>query len=106
MFVITKKTNDVCLMFGEQLDYMDNGYPRIIDYNIAFRDEDVNVYEAVVVPEDVQPEKYCYTPADGFYPNPNYQEPNEYGIPDELVTRIKNDAVTEIEEAVTNGTDE
>ena len=57
------------------------------------------------VPKEVEIGKYCYTPEDGFYVNPNYKEPNPYGIPDYLVEQIKNDAITEVEEAVTNGTD-
>ena len=102
MFIITRKEDDEILMMGAELDYMENGYPRIVDYDVAFFPEYINVSEAGKVLEGVEVHKYCYTPEDGFYLNPNYREANQYGIPDELVERIKNDAITEVEEAVIN----
>lgn len=102
MFIITKKEDDEILMMGRELDYMENGYPRIIDYDVAFYPEYISVNEASEVLEGVEAHKYCYTPEDGFYLNPNYREPNQYGISDELVEQIKNDAITEVEEAVIN----
>ena len=109
MTIITDKESSRVIAIGTFKEYWPNGYPIITDengYDIAYPTDFTTMYSVDEVPAEVEPEKYCYTPADGFYPNPNYQEPNEYGIPDELVTRIKNDAVTEIEEAVLNGTDE
>lgn len=55
------------------------------------------------LPEYVEPEKYCYTEADGFYPNPNYEEPNPYGISDDLLKQIKEDTITEVQEGAKNG---
>ena len=31
------------------------------------------------------------------------EEPNPYGVPDDIVEQIKNDAITEVEEAVLSG---
>lgn len=104
MFVITSKESNIVINYGNQLDYMSNGYPRLVVENIAFPTHMVNVYEVDSMPETIEPEKYCYTPGDGFYENPQHLEPVGYGIDDELVEQIKNDAITEVEEAVLNGT--
>ena len=100
MIVITSKETNVYLMSGTHLDYMDNGYPRLIDENTAFPTEMVNVYENVTISEEVVPEKYCYTPEKGFYLNPNYVEPNKYGIPDETLESIQADYT---EQLITEG---
>ena len=96
------KINNVVLSFGE-LEYWDNGYP--IVGGVAYDPKDVLLFD-VDVPQDYTAGKYCYTAELGFYINPKYSEPNPYGISDELVEQIKNDAITEIEEAVVNGTDD
>ncbi|WP_207708624.1 hypothetical protein [Emergencia sp. 1XD21-10] len=49
------------------------------------------------------PSKHCYTETEGFYKNPDYVEPNPYGIPDELVEQIKNDTIAQVQEGVING---
>ena len=94
--------DNVVLSAGE-LTYWDNGYPII--GGIAYAPEDILMVE-VDTPDDFEPLRYCYTESDGFYRNPKVKDPNPYGIPDELVEQIKNDAITEVEEAVINGTDE
>ena len=101
MFLITIKEDNSnrIRMMGKRLDYMANGYPRLIDENVAFPTEMVDVHEVESVPDEVIPEKYCYTEADGFYLNPNYVEPdatNTYGIPDETYHTIINDITTEV----------
>ena len=106
MVVITSKPLNNISAMGSSYSLEESGDPYIPELNVAFSLSAFEYYEVDNVPEEIVESKWCYTPADGFFPNPNYQEPNEYGIPDELVTRIKNDAVTEIEEAVLNGTDE
>ena len=96
--IIVKEDNRITAM-GKTLDYMSNGYPRLIDENVAFPTELVNVYEVSEVPSDVIPEKYCYTEADGFYINPDWVEPdptNTYGIPDETYHAIINDLTSEV----------
>lgn len=89
MVLIIEKTQNVILEIGEQLDYMENGYPRLVEKNIAFPDWSVNVYENVEVPKEVQSHKYCYTVEEGFCVNPEWEEPsNPYGIPDETYNAI------------------
>lgn len=102
MIVIGKK-NNVILSVGE-MAYWDNEYP--IVGGIAFCPDDVLLFDVKELPPDFDTYKYCYTEEAGFYKNPKYVIPNPYGIPDELVEQIKDDAVAEIEEAVINGTDE
>ena len=36
---------------------------------------DFGLYEVETLPDDFEPNKYCYTEADGFYLNPDYEEP-------------------------------
>lgn len=99
MYIITLKENNIIMMMGKALDYMSNGYPRLIDEDIAFPSGMVNVHEVLEVPTEVIPNKYCYTEADGFYINPNWVEPdstNTYGIPDETYHAIINDLTSEV----------
>lgn len=106
MFIITSKSKNILLMTGERLDYMDNGYPRIIDHDTAFRVEDVNVIELSTVPPEAEPYKYCYTKEKGFYSNPDYREPdqsNTYGISDDVYRAIKEQAISEVQKGATNG---
>lgn len=108
MHIITDNESNRLLAVGVLKEYWPNGYPVITDEygnNCAYPTDSTSVYE-VEVPEGVKREKNCYTPEKGFYENPNWAEPNPYGISDELVAQIKNDTIAEIEEAVINGTDE
>ena len=103
MFIITYKENNVVRTSGQNLDYLENGYPRILDTNISFPKEKVNVFEVNSIPEDFVSSKYCYTEIDGFYKNPNYIEPiseNIYNIPDKTYLQITNDFINSIENEV------
>ena len=98
MYVITDKKLNVVIDLGETLDYMENGYPRIVEKNVAFPVEMVDVYEVEDIAEGICPIKYCYTNLDGFYLNPSYSEPdpnNIYNIPDEIYLQIKEDLIGE-----------
>lgn len=75
MFVITNVNSNEIFMMGDKLDYMENDYPRLVNENVAFPTEMVNVYEVNEVPSNVVAVKYCYTSEDGFYKNPHYVEP-------------------------------
>lgn len=86
------KINNVILSVGE-MEYWDNGYP--IVGGIAYDPEDILLFDVEEVPSDYSTYKYCYSESEGFYKNPKYIEPNPYGIPDELVERIKNDAIAD-----------
>ncbi|MDV3426735.1 MAG: hypothetical protein LIR50_06035 [Bacillota bacterium] len=72
MYVITNKEDNKLINMGEKLDYLENGYPRLINEKVAFPTGLVNVYEVGEIPEGVEAEKYCYTAEDGFYRNENY----------------------------------
>lgn len=91
MFVIVEKNKNIIMNMGNKLDYMDNGYPRLIEENIAFPTEMVNVLEIETIPEEVVPARYCYTAEDGFYANPDWKEPNPYGVSDEQYNNIIDD---------------
>ena len=96
MIIVINKTNTVFIAFGEKLDHMSNGYPRLVNENVAFPTEMVDIYEGVTIPEGAEPNKYCYTPTDGFTVNPNYVEPNKYGLPDDLLNTIQADYTEEL----------
>lgn len=106
MFIAVSKENNVFIARSNVLEHWDNGYPLFPKINMAFVPENTHIYEVNDIPEPVSEYKHCYTPKAGFYENQNYRVSNQYGITDELLQRIKNDAVAEIEEAVINGTDE
>lgn len=96
MYIITDKETNRIVMVGSNLDYMPNGYPRLVDENIAFVPNSINIYETDVIPPRVESEKYCYTPQDGFYPNPNWEEPNPYNIPNEVYNSIIDEYTNEL----------
>lgn len=96
MFIITVKESHEIMAMGAELDHMSNGYPRLVNENIAFPPEMVDIYEVASVPAEVEPAKYCYTPADGFTPNPDYREPNPYGVPEEIYNAIIDDYTMEL----------
>lgn len=83
MYVITGKTDNVVIGIGESLDHMSNGYPRLVNENIAFVTEQVNVNEVESVPKGNITNEYCYTAERGFYLNPNWKEPEKYYTLDE-----------------------
>lgn len=94
MFVITTKEENIVIAFGELIDYLDNGYPMLVNENIAFPIDYVNVYEIEEFPEEIIDGKYCYTSEKGFYDNPNWIDPdpgNVYGINDIVYHQIIDD---------------
>lgn len=87
-----EKGGNRILMIGEEMDYMENGYPRLVDRNVAFPTFMVLVNgepvpegetaskpipEGVEVPDEVEVEKWCYTKEQGFFKNPDYEPPVE-----------------------------
>lgn len=77
MIVITVKEDDAYLSNGQELTYLDNGMPYLIDKKLAFPPEHVNIYHNVAsIPAEAEYAKWCYTPEEGFYPNPSYIDPN------------------------------
>lgn len=103
MFIITNKEKSIVVDTGNEVTYWDNGYPVIVEKDVAFVKEDVNVFEVNELPEDFKQGKYCYTTEKGFYVNPDYVEPdstNTYGISDELFNQIKSDYREQITQEV------
>lgn len=99
MFIITNKEKSIVVDTGNEVTYWDNGYPVIVEKDVAFVKEDVNVFEVNELPEDFKQGNYCYTEEKGFYVNPDYVEPdstNTYGIPDEVLAKIRQDTLDSI----------
>ena len=58
--------------------------------------EQIMIDAVSTVPDDISPyRKWCYAPDQGFYPNPNYKEPevpnNDYGVSNETYNAIIDD---------------
>ena len=51
----------------------ETGYFYVAEENCNYLDNLILVVD-VEIPEGVEPQKYCYTVEDGFYPNPDYVE--------------------------------
>lgn len=109
MYLITNKErmfedgtlhgNEV-LMWDIEVDYLMNGYPRLVNKNTAFPREMVNVIVLDSIPDEVKEMKYCYTKKQGFYLNPDWSEQSKYGIPNDLLEQIKQDQINEITKGV------
>lgn len=106
MFIITGKNDSAIFGYGENLEYLENGYPTLVDYNIAWNPNDVTIQEISSVPDEVEVGKYCYTEAEGFYINPNWKEPNPdntyEGVPDEVFEQILSDYREKLAEEVSS----
>lgn len=101
MFIITNKKKSIVVDTGNEVTYWDNGYPVIVEKDVAFVKEDVNVFEVNELPEDFKQGKYCYTEEKGFYVNPDYVEPdstNTYGVSDNVYHQIIDDYSMELVE--------
>lgn len=75
MYIIVEKNEHRIIAMTNALDYLENGYPRLIKENVAFPSALVDVYNTEV-PEEVSVEKWCYD-GSSFYENENYVEPIE-----------------------------
>ena len=100
--IITYKNSDVIMCIGDKLGKQAvTGYTEVtlnMDGNeskVAYA-FDVNAYDNVEIDKGVMTEVYCYTPDKGFYKNPDYIEPNKYGLPDELVQQIQDDTIADL----------
>ena len=98
MFLITSKKDNSVLNCDTELEYMENGYPKLLNENIIFPVNFVNIFNIDKIPEEVitNLSKYCYTEENGFYENPNYEEPNKYGINNELLQQIQDDMLVDL----------
>lgn len=81
MFIITDKRTNVVLAIGERLERIkENGYPVLVNENVAFPPKDVDIYEgdcSGVSINDISKSKICYNTVSGFYENPRYVSPEE-----------------------------
>ncbi len=75
--------NDVVFIKGETIERgkWEND-PTMETYRIKYGNAyqyaiiaDFGLHEVDSLPEDYEPNKYCYTESDGFYLNPSYEEP-------------------------------
>ena len=102
MFIITNnKEKSIVVDTGNEVTHWDNGYPVIVEKDVAFVKEDVDVFEVNELPEDFKQGKYCYTEEKGFYVNPDYVEPdptNTYGVSDNVYHQIIDDYSMELVE--------
>ena len=74
MYVLTGE-KDVVICISETLNYQDNGNPLVHNDTLAIAEILVkHTYEDVEIPEKVCESKYCYTPEQGFYKNPDWRE--------------------------------
>lgn len=98
MYLITDKNNNVVKAWDEELSFWDNGYPLLLPSNVAYIKERVKVNEVAEVPEEVIPQKYCYTEENGFFENPDYIPPAQtpYNISDEKYEKIKEDISAQV----------
>lgn len=94
MYLILEKDNSI-IMYGEVFKYDANGLPTLVNERTSFPTY-VTVCEVDEIPSDVTVEKYCYTESEGFYINPNWHEPNPYGIPNEVYNQIVDDTIYEL----------
>lgn len=91
MFIIKEKLTNICIACGNNITYLDNGYPRIDETNTAYDISAVDVVEYNGdLPENFifQTTKYCYMDNE-FYSNPLYKEP--YTLSETEYWNIKSD---------------
>lgn len=106
MFIVTNKSTQVIHHWGKQLTELDNGYPLLVNEDIAFVPEEVIIYEVNTIPEDIAPYKYTYSVQDGFALSPDWSSApieNPYNIPDDVYAAIKNEAIAEVQKEAQNG---
>lgn len=94
MYLILEKDNSI-IMYGDAFGYDSHGLPTLVNEKTSFP-KYVTVCEVDEIPSDVTVEKYCYTESEGFYINPNWEEPNPYNIPNEVYNSIIDDYTNEL----------
>ena len=85
MNLIVNKFTNVILSITSDITYDVVGNPIDNTTGIGYFIDQVNIISDINVPDNIQPNKYCYTNADGFYLN------TEYGAvtPDERLTNVE-----------------
>lgn len=94
-FIVVNKHDDRVLGFGNQLDYLENGYPHLVEEDTSYPVNFVNVFEVEEMPENYVEGKYFYTEAEGFKEDPNWEPPTNQ---DDVVDNA--DAICELTEYI------
>lgn len=66
MYLVTDRSTNLVLGYGETLSFQDNGYPMIEEINMAFPPQLIYLYSNIELPKDISTE-YYYTEKKGFY---------------------------------------
>lgn len=95
-YIVTRKEN-VIIFISDTKEYDENGYLLLFNGALAVPLDQANgVYEIETIPDNVKPEKWCYTKESGFYKNENYVE---YLTPEQEIEKLK-EQVTELQLAL------
>lgn len=65
--------NNILVYISDICETVVNGF--FVGNNMVFNPDGLHIEEVGSVPEEVIPQKYCYTQDDGFYLNENYIDP-------------------------------
>lgn len=85
MFIITDKNNVIMHISATKNIQEGTGYLLVDNDTLAIPTQLYKeVYEIETMPENIEPQKYCYTEKDGFYKNPDYKE--YYSLEDRMIT--------------------
>ena len=101
MHILVYNENHAVVDIGSEVIMEHDNYV-VVDNLTAYPTQTCTLYETDVS-EGIRPQKYCYTPSEGFYLNPQWQEPNKWNLPNEVIEEIKNEAIAEVQEGAKNG---
>ena len=73
--IIVKENNIIFYIANKVVDLSPIDY--LIDDDFRMGKKEIDIVEKESIPDYVIPEKYCYTEKDGYYLNPNWEEPEE-----------------------------
>lgn len=97
MFVLTG-ANDEIICINESIAYSDFHRGYFVEAENTVYPQDSTLFENVIIPDEVEVQKYCYTEEDGFYQNQNYQE---YVSPEQEIADLKQQ-ITDLNIAIAN----
>lgn len=108
MFIITDKDNVIMHISATKNIQEGTGYLLVDNDTLAIPTQLYKeVYEIETIPENIEPQKYCYTEEQGFYKNADYVEPPksaEQRLAELEQTAIDNElALAELAEIILGG---
>lgn len=103
MYILVYNENHAVVDIGSEV-IMEHGNYVVADNRTAYPTQTCTLYETDVS-EGICPQKYCYTPSEGFYPNPTWEEANKWDLPNSIVQEIKDAAIGEVQQEVINNAD-